>query len=386
MSEREALLASVLHAPDEDAPRLVFADWLDEHGEAPRADFIRTQLEFHKLESYDPRWGAVATRMRDLLLDYSEEWRLRFVSRCWQRFRRGFVECVGLSAAQFLEHADALFAATPLRELRLRLVANLPEGFTESVHLARLATLDISGEAWPNNLGRLLASRRLAGLRELRLPPIGLQGAAELAAAANMPGLESLHVARHSFGDDGVGLLADATHLSQLRKLHLGTEPHVAHTDRIHAAGAAALAHSPRLTNLSVLNLAGNVIGDGGLTSLAGSRNMAGLTVLNLAGNDIGAIGTAGLEALCESPRLSRLRELVLRGNPLGPAGARVLSEWSGLARLRRLDVGECGFDATGLRLLGHAVGRAFGVRFPQPPGAEFTRALLQECGVDLSL
>jgi hypothetical protein len=29
MSERDALLAAVVEAPEEDAPRLVFADWLD---------------------------------------------------------------------------------------------------------------------------------------------------------------------------------------------------------------------------------------------------------------------------------------------------------------------------------------------------------------------
>lgn len=41
MSDREALLAAIRLHPDEDTPRLVFADWLDEHGESERAALIR---------------------------------------------------------------------------------------------------------------------------------------------------------------------------------------------------------------------------------------------------------------------------------------------------------------------------------------------------------
>ncbi len=45
MSERIALLKAILAAPDDDLPRLVFADWLEENGtsdaDAARAEFIR---------------------------------------------------------------------------------------------------------------------------------------------------------------------------------------------------------------------------------------------------------------------------------------------------------------------------------------------------------
>src|SRR4051812_1418443 len=44
MTDRDALLASIHATPDDDAPRLVFADWLDEHGEPERAEFIRLQV------------------------------------------------------------------------------------------------------------------------------------------------------------------------------------------------------------------------------------------------------------------------------------------------------------------------------------------------------
>lgn len=38
---RQALIAAVLADPDDDAPRLIYADWLDERGECDYAEFIR---------------------------------------------------------------------------------------------------------------------------------------------------------------------------------------------------------------------------------------------------------------------------------------------------------------------------------------------------------
>lgn len=45
MTDREALLAAVLQSPDDDTPRLMFADWCEENGETERAEFIRVQIE-----------------------------------------------------------------------------------------------------------------------------------------------------------------------------------------------------------------------------------------------------------------------------------------------------------------------------------------------------
>lgn len=44
-TDADALLSAILAAPADDAPRLIFADWLDEHGEPERAEFIRCQIE-----------------------------------------------------------------------------------------------------------------------------------------------------------------------------------------------------------------------------------------------------------------------------------------------------------------------------------------------------
>src|SRR5690242_1539927 len=44
MNEREGFLAAIQEAPDDDTPRLVFADWLDERDD-PLGEFIRLQIE-----------------------------------------------------------------------------------------------------------------------------------------------------------------------------------------------------------------------------------------------------------------------------------------------------------------------------------------------------
>ena len=39
----ENLRRAIYENPDNDAPRRIYADWLDEHGQRDRAEFIRVQ-------------------------------------------------------------------------------------------------------------------------------------------------------------------------------------------------------------------------------------------------------------------------------------------------------------------------------------------------------
>jgi uncharacterized protein (TIGR02996 family) len=45
MTDRDALLRAICDNPDDDAPRLIYADWLDEHGDQNLAEFVRVQIE-----------------------------------------------------------------------------------------------------------------------------------------------------------------------------------------------------------------------------------------------------------------------------------------------------------------------------------------------------
>jgi uncharacterized protein (TIGR02996 family) len=52
MSE-QAFLRAIVENPEDDALRLIFADWLDERDD-PRAAFIRTQCQLARLPPGDP--------------------------------------------------------------------------------------------------------------------------------------------------------------------------------------------------------------------------------------------------------------------------------------------------------------------------------------------
>jgi uncharacterized protein (TIGR02996 family) len=50
MNKLAAFLTHIREQPDEDAPRLVLADWLDDHHRPEWAEFIRCQVELARLD------------------------------------------------------------------------------------------------------------------------------------------------------------------------------------------------------------------------------------------------------------------------------------------------------------------------------------------------
>jgi uncharacterized protein (TIGR02996 family) len=55
VSEQSAFLDAIVANPDDDSPRLVYADYLEENGEPERAAFIRVQCELSRLPAGDRR-------------------------------------------------------------------------------------------------------------------------------------------------------------------------------------------------------------------------------------------------------------------------------------------------------------------------------------------
>src|SRR5262245_36580943 len=122
----DALFRAILDNPDDDSLRLVHADFLEEHGEPERAEFIRVQIELSRLPAGDPRRGPLAAREERLLAEHGESWMGKLGERVpvWDfdpafkaapprgrvsrplvdawRFRRGFVEEVTIDTPVFL--------------------------------------------------------------------------------------------------------------------------------------------------------------------------------------------------------------------------------------------------------------------------------------------
>src|SRR4051794_26810457 len=112
MSHDDAFLQSIIESPEDDAPRLVYADWLEERGDAARAEFIRVQCQRAGMDEEDPRQVGLLIRERALLKEHSRRWVGRlsdFTQHC--EFRRGFVEQIDIGWQEFLTHATDIFAA-----------------------------------------------------------------------------------------------------------------------------------------------------------------------------------------------------------------------------------------------------------------------------------
>ena len=86
-----ALLAAIRAAPADDAPRLVYADWLDEHGRPERAAFIRVQCELAR--TGDP---ALRRREAELLAAHHDALAGPLLAPGFRfRFARGFPVAFG---------------------------------------------------------------------------------------------------------------------------------------------------------------------------------------------------------------------------------------------------------------------------------------------------
>jgi uncharacterized protein (TIGR02996 family) len=146
MTAGEALLREILARPEDDAPRLVYADWLDEHGEAARAEFIRVQCELARLEEWDERRPYLEQRQEQLLETHGEKWAEGLAETTdWFEFRRGFLEFAALPPEVFLANAGRLFHRFPFRRLRLDGDFGDPSlrKLAASPHLGRLTRLEI---------------------------------------------------------------------------------------------------------------------------------------------------------------------------------------------------------------------------------------------------
>src|SRR5947209_6126110 len=74
MVDESAFVAAILAAPDDDGPRLVFADWLEERGDTDRSEFIRVQIELARPPLEPARRNQLRRREVDLLHGRRDDW------------------------------------------------------------------------------------------------------------------------------------------------------------------------------------------------------------------------------------------------------------------------------------------------------------------------
>jgi uncharacterized protein (TIGR02996 family) len=345
MTQDDAFLQAIVDAPDDDTPRLIYADWLEERGD-PRGEFIRVQCQLAKLDEADPKQWALESRALFLRGKHDRKWvgALTAVRDSDQfEFERGFVERVRLDAEDFLEYAELLFEHAPLLQgltLGGTYSAKMFKRLVASPHFANLVELDLDWYGIGNAGARALAAVPFSRLRRLILSRNDIRDAGLRALAAS-PNLKSLTIldltwskvtARSLVGLGSSPSLANLKHLD-LDFVDIGTR------------GAEALALSPAFSQLTELSLHGGLIGDAGAQALARSPYLTRLQRLTLSSCHL---GDAAVEALAMSPGMANLQQLIFRGgNHIGPAGATALASSPHLARLEELDLAFNQIDST---------------------------------------
>jgi uncharacterized protein (TIGR02996 family) len=357
----EAFLRAIAEEPLEDSHRLVFADWLDEHGQADRAAFIRLQCRAEAMPPRDLRRRRLTEQADALRDEHRAAWKAGLPEGAgvsWD-FRRGMLEHVSFRDEPTAAACDVAFGAVDVRGLSRGID---PPGQVVALlrlpHLSRLASLEL---AFPNAGIDVAAARALAatpalsGLGRLDLSSAhpNAEHVAILVGGRHFPALTSLSLAwsGSDIGPDGARSLAGCAALSRLRELDL-TRGHIG------LEGLRALAASPHLADLTTLVLRENGLPVQAVDVLANSPFLGRLTTLDLSSNDFGA---EGVSALARSPLLRRLTSLDLDGlDWVTPEALRALGRSPGMAGTEALSLSGARHAAAAVRALAgspHAAG-----------------------------
>jgi uncharacterized protein (TIGR02996 family) len=355
--DEAALIEDIVADPDDDRPRLVYADLLQQQGK-PLGEFIAVQCELARARAADDdkRATKLAKRERKLLDENELRWVFtarELLPRAMQ-FRRGFLEVVRLEDAQELAkamprlrphapvlraieargrigavghwdlwqideviahaaiHGDDVKAIAYAERSRLRKLSCLGGGMGDAalvglVELPQpLVRLEFCLDARPTKrmpiLTRLAAAPAREGLQELRVR-MPASTADVVAAVARLRGLHTLGVVEHD--PDRVAITALVSAVPSLSSFELDR----GRGDQLDLA--AIVRALPKLRHLRLANLG---LTDRQVTALAELPELAQLVRLDLRGNQLAG---PGLVAIAESPHAINVRKLWIGGNPL---------------------------------------------------------------------
>ena len=237
MNDHDALLRAIGEHPEEDTPRLMYADWLDENDQPERADFVRNQVELARVGLNGPDRAPLVRKNLRYLLNFVPHWKAelpRLSGIAWGDFNRGLIEEVqGDSETPVAGGAAAIFAIPGIHVLRLKRLVNATD-LARHPELARLRALKmVGGRASPAALRMLLGSVHLGRLTILDLH--GNRADSDVAADiadGRFPDLAELWLGSNAVTNRGAAALASSPHLAGLRLLDLRGNPIDNHTTR----------------------------------------------------------------------------------------------------------------------------------------------------------
>jgi uncharacterized protein (TIGR02996 family) len=346
----EGFLRAIAEEPWDDVHRLIFADWLDEHGATERAEFIRLQCQLAGRERWETPEGAIH-REQQLRATHWAEWQRGLPAGVL--FERGLATMVSLhpenttarlnDAARVIDLQEISWPATSYRAD----VTSWAQALVGCPALRTVTAIRLSGPlSSDEGVEELVRSPHLGRLSRVKLPPFPLRltraGLRTLLQSQLLAGPYELDLRSHTLATPGAELLACWPGLAAVSVLYL-------HETQLGENGIRDLFGSPHRPALTRLDLSRTEARISTGEVLAATASLASLTSLDL-GNNL--LRDEGARALACSPHLGRLEALNLRDNQIGNTGARALAESPILARLRFLDLGQNSFGLTVRRQL----------------------------------
>ena len=239
LEDHEAFLRAIFDAPDDDTPRLVYADFLEEQGELDRATFIRLECEHRRLLALIPGDPDLAGRLVSLVPEKQAAYHRATVGRpgsirpywhCERGFARPPWRLVVPAAdlgdppalrARVVAETPEWFGATalrgdparPLGEDEVTVLLDLP--FTQQV-----TDWDLGGHVQELPAEPATEDAGTFGLIDLiERPVVTLKGVEALAAHRGARRIRSLDLTHNQLGNDAVRALARSPHLIRLERL-----------------------------------------------------------------------------------------------------------------------------------------------------------------------
>lgn len=225
LSQHEAFLRAIFDAPEDDTPRLVYADFLQENGEDDRAEFIRVQCEIARLRDA----GGEDVRLRELFWREVEIAERSSVPPTLQ-FTRGFKPASDDMLLPLDELNDAegwrrytvhvrpeFFGARRVKLCRGRIAAGEPfDVLFGSVALARVTELDLNGDEIEEE------KTDDSPFTPFRLEPvITTAGVEALVQHRGVRKITSLVLTNNNLDNDAARALVKSPYLDNLKRLQL---------------------------------------------------------------------------------------------------------------------------------------------------------------------
>lgn len=390
---REELLRAA-YAGKDDTELLVYADWLEQHGQVARAQVIHLQCELARTPKHARRRLELEWELEAVLAELGDSWidELPVLDGVeWIELSRGLPSAVRVRDIETLETtAAAIIAAAPT--VTTVEIEDL-EGHDEIVDLPWLRTLRVRGEM---GSGPLLAipteldidvgeyndiqldferddGRPLERLAIRNNTEVGEELATTLAESEWAAGLTSLHIPTHwvddntgygpavdpRVGDDGGRAL---TRLAKLETLTIDRQlagkvlekifamPALRDLQARECAGRGLDFTKAKGAKYERLDLGRSPLHRAGAEMLAKSPRLSELQRLEL---DTCELDASAIAELVKSPMWSTLRHLDISRNPLGIGGIRVLAEAAAPANLHTLRIADADLDEAAGTALG---------------------------------